>query len=200
MVDIIAPNNDPYALFSLWLAEAEVSEINDPNAMCLATVDKDGYPDARMVLLKGLDSRGFAFFTNYESRKGRQILANPKATLCFHWKSLRRQVRITGDIERVSDAEADGYYNSRPKGSRIGAWASDQSRPLDSRATLVVKVAAVEAQYADTDIVPRPPHWSGFRVLPKRIEFWMDGEARLHDRYEFIPQQDGTWTSQRLYP
>lgn len=201
MVDIVAPNGNPFDLFAAWLKEAEGAEPNDPNAMCLASVDKDGYPDVRMVLLKGFDARGFVFFTNHESRKGVQILAHPKAGACFHWKSLRRQVRITGDVVTTSPEESDTYFLSRPKGSRIGAIASHQSRPLDSRQTLIDKVAALEAIYADTDDVPRPKHWAGFRIVPTRIEFWMDGEYRLHDRYEFVRSSpDGGWTSQRLYP
>lgn len=189
---------EPHALFEEWLAEAEQSEINDPNAMALATVDADGMPDVRTVLLKGHDKRGFVFYTNFEGAKGQQVLATRKAALCFHWKTKRRQVRARGNIELVSDEEADAYYNSRHPQSRLGAWASDQSRPLKDRQTLVDKLAHFEEKYGTEDI-PRPPHWSGFRILPDTIEFWQDGEFRLHDRVVFTPAGDG-WTTQRLYP
>jgi pyridoxamine 5'-phosphate oxidase len=189
---------EPHALFEEWLAEAEQSEINDPNAMALATVDADGMPDVRTVLLKGYDKRGFVFYTNFEGAKGQQVLATRKAALCFHWKTKRRQVRARGKIEFVSDEEADAYYNSRHPQSRLGAWASDQSRPLKDRQTLVDKLAHFEEKYGTEDI-PRPPHWSGFRILPDTIEFWQDGEFRLHDRVVFTPTGNG-WTTQRLYP
>jgi pyridoxamine 5'-phosphate oxidase len=189
---------DPIALFRGWLAEAEAAEANDPNAMCLATIDAGGAPAARMVLLKGVDDRGFAFYTNRESRKGRELIAHPQAALCFHWKSLRRQVRVEGPIEPVSDAEADSYFATRARISRLGAWASDQSRPLDGRATLEARLAEQEALYAGRD-VPRPPHWSGFRVLPQAIEFWRDQPFRLHDRIVFSRAGDG-WETTRLYP
>ncbi len=189
---------EPHALFEEWLAEAEQSEINDPNAMALATVDADGMPDVRTVLLKGHDERGFVFYTNFEGAKGQQVLATRKAALCFHWKTKRRQVRARGNIELVSDEEADAYYNSRHPQSRLGAWASDQSRPLKDRQTLVDKLAHFEEKYGTEDI-PRPPHWSGFRILPDTIEFWQDGEFRLHDRVVFTPTGNG-WTTQRLYP
>jgi pyridoxamine 5'-phosphate oxidase len=189
---------EPHALFEEWLAEAEQSEINDPNAMALATVDADGMPDVRTVLLKGHDKRGFVFYTNFEGAKGQQVLATRKAALCFHWKTKRRQVRARGNIELVSDEEADAYYNSRHPQSRLGAWASDQSRPLKDRQTLVDKLAHFEEKYGTEDI-PRPPHWSGFRILPDTIEFWQDGEFRLHDRVVFTPTGNG-WTTQRLYP
>jgi pyridoxamine 5'-phosphate oxidase len=182
------------------MTEAEHSEPNDPNAMTLATVDPDGLPDARMVLLKGIDPRGFVFYTNLESTKGRQLAARAGAALVFHWKTLRRQVRVRGPVEAVSPEEADAYYASRPRGSRIGAWASQQSRPLASRAELEAAVAAVETQFPD-DTIPRPPHWSGFRVLPSRIEFWHDRPFRLHDRLVFDRNAAGTgWTTRRLYP
>lgn len=200
MVDIIAPNNDPFALFDEWLKEAENTEINDANAMCVATVDKDGYPDTRIVLLKEFDPRGFTFFTNFESRKGQQILANKKASACFYWKSLGKQIRINGDIEVITDEEADRYYQSRARGSQIGAWASQQSRPLESRTVLEQRVEEITVKHENDEIVPRPPHWSGFRIIPKRIEFWMNGEFRLHDRYEFYKDEHDNWTSQRLYP
>ena len=189
---------EPHALFDEWLAEAEQSEINDPNAMALATVDADGMPDVRTVLLKGYDKRGFVFYTNFEGAKGQQVLATRKAALCFHWKTKRRQVRARGKIELVSDEEADAYYNSRHPQSRLGAWASDQSRPLKDRQTLVDKLAHFEEKYG-TENIPRPPHWSGFRILPDTIEFWQDGEFRLHDRVVFTPTGNG-WTTQRLYP
>jgi pyridoxamine 5'-phosphate oxidase len=189
---------EPYSLFSEWLAEAEKSEPNDPNAMALATVDKAGLPDVRMVLLKGFDQRGFVFYTNFESRKGEELLSSMKAALCIHWKSLRRQVRVRGPVEQVSDEEADAYYKSRPRGSRIGAWASKQSRPLESRFALEKAVAEYTARYTVGEI-PRPSYWSGFRVLPQTIEFWQDKPFRLHDRLVFTKAGDG-WETGRLYP
>ena len=189
---------DPIALFGEWLAMARESELNDPNAMALATVDETGLPDARMVLLKDFDAAGFVFFTNYESAKGRQILANPKAALCFHWKSLRKQVRVRGSVSEVSAGEADAYFASRPRGSRIGAWASQQSRPLESRFALEKAVAAYTARHAIGEI-PRPDYWSGFRVAPEQMEFWSDGAFRLHDRQQFIRDGAG-WRTSRLYP
>lgn len=192
--------HEPFRLFSEWLKEAEASEINDPNGMALATVGEDGLPNVRMVLLKGLDERGFVFYTNLESQKGRELLTHPKAALCFHWKSLRRQVRVRGLVERVSDAEADAYYASRPRGSRIGAWASQQSRPLESRFALEKAVAEVTLRYPVGDI-PRPPHWSGFRVVPSHMEFWHDRPFRLHDRVEFVRGgENDAWEKVRLYP
>jgi pyridoxamine 5'-phosphate oxidase len=189
---------DPIALFREWLTEAEASEPNDPNAMCLATIGAGGAPAARMVLLKGVDERGFAFYTNEESRKGRELAARPSAALTFHWKSLRRQVRVEGPVEPVSPAEADDYFATRARISQLGAWASDQSRPLDSRATLEARLAEQTARFADRP-VPRPPHWSGFRVLPQLIEFWRDQRFRLHDRIVFHRVGKG-WESGRLYP
>jgi pyridoxamine 5'-phosphate oxidase len=192
--------NQPYGLFAAWLADAGGSEPNDPNAVALATVDEDGLPNVRMVLLKGFDERGFVFYTNFESRKGTEILAARKAAMCFHWKSLRRQVRIRGEVEIVSDAEADEYYASRPRGSRIGAWASKQSRPLESRFALEKAVAEYTARYAVGNI-PRPAHWSGFRIRPVSIEFWHDRPFRLHDRVEFRRTADGKgWEKVRMYP
>ncbi|MFN3867647.1 MAG: pyridoxamine 5'-phosphate oxidase [Hyphomicrobiaceae bacterium] len=196
---------DPFQLFQDWMGEAEQSEINDPNGMALATADATGFPNVRMVLLKGLDgpevgNRGFVFYTNLESAKGRELAANMQAALLFHWKSLRRQVRVRGIVSRVSDAEADAYYASRPRGSRIGAWASDQSRPLESRFALEKKVALVAARHPVGDI-PRPPHWSGFRVTPLEMEFWHDRPFRLHDRVVF--RREGAtapWGKSRLYP
>lgn len=189
---------EPLRLFGEWLADATKSEMNDPNALALATVDENGLPDVRMVLLKGYDERGFVFYTNFESAKGREILGSMKAAMCFHWKSLRRQVRVRGPVEIVSDAEADEYYASRPRGSRIGAWASKQSRPLESRFALEKAVAEYTARYPVGDI-PRPPHWSGFRIMPTQIEFWHDRPFRLHDRVVFTHGAGG-WEKTRLYP
>ena len=192
--------NEPFSLFATWLAEAERSEPNDPNAVALATVDAGGLPNVRMVLLKGFDEQGFVFYTNFESRKGEEILATGKAAMCFHWKSLRRQVRLRGPVEVVSEAEADAYYRSRARGSRIGAWASKQSRPLESRFALEKAVAEYTARYAIGDI-PRPPYWSGFRIRPVSIEFWHDRPFRLHDRVEFRRAAAGEgWQKVRMYP
>ena len=189
---------EPFRLFAEWLGEAEASEPNDPNAMALATVDGDGMPNVRMVLLKGLDGGGFVFFTNYESAKGRELLASRKAALCFHWKSLRRQIRVRGPVEEVSKEEADAYFATRARGSRIGAWASQQSRPLESRFALEKAVASYAAKFAIGEI-PRPDYWSGFRLIPVEIEFWRDREFRLHDRVQFRRAGDG-WAKTRLYP
>jgi len=191
-------DTDPIALFAEWLGDAEASEPNDPTAMALATVDADGLPDIRMVLLKSFDVQGFVFFTNYESAKGAQLIANPKAALCFHWKSLRRQVRVRGPVSQVEKAEADAYFASRPRGSRIGAWASKQSRPLESRFALEKAVAAYTARFGIGEI-PRPDHWSGFRIAPLEMEFWADRPFRLHDRIRFTRTGDG-WDKVRLYP
>lgn len=189
---------DPIDLFGEWLAEAEAKELNDANAMCLATVDALGRPSSRMVLLKGLDPRGFAFYTNLTSRKGTELSFNRHAALCFHWKSLRRQVRVEGPVEPVTEAEADVYFHSRARISQIGAAASDQSRPLDSRAILEARVAKIEAELAGAE-VPRPANWSGFRVVPEAIEFWKDGAYRLHDRILFT-REGMEWRAERLYP
>jgi len=191
-------STDPLTQFHDWFEEAKRSEPNDPNAMALATATKDGMPSVRVVLLKGIDPRGFVFYTNLESRKGEELTGNPRASLCFHWKSLRRQIRIDGAIEVVSDAEADAYYASRPRDSRIGAWASIQSRPLENRDALKSRVAEFTEKFADADI-PRPPFWSGFRVLPRRIEFWQDQPFRLHDRLVYTLGENG-WTAGRLFP
>jgi pyridoxamine 5'-phosphate oxidase len=188
---------DPHALFDAWLAEAEASEPNDPNAMALATVDADGQPSVRMVLLKGHDA-GFVFYTNQQSRKADALAAHAHAGLLFHWKSQRRQVRIDGPVTPVTDAEADTYFATRGRLSRLGAWASDQSRTLPDRATLEARLAEVTARFEGQD-VPRPPHWSGYRVTPERIEFWEDGTHRLHNRRLFVRHGD-SWAESLLYP
>lgn len=190
---------EPFQLFASWLKDATASEPNDPTALALATVDTDGLPDVRMVLLKGFDEHGFVFYTNFESAKGREILATMKAAMCFHWKSLRRQVRVRGPVEIVTDAEADEYFATRPRGSRIGAWASKQSRPLESRFALEKAVAEYTARHVIGEI-PRPPHWSGFRIVPSQIEFWHDRPFRLHDRVVFTRAANGGWDKDRLYP
>ena len=191
---------DPFALFDSWLTEAQASEPNDPNGMAVATVDADGQPSVRMVLLKEYDARGFVFYSNYESRKGQALIANPRAALLFHWKSLRRQIRIEGPVEQVTEAEADAYFASRPRDSRIGAWASQQSRPLESRFALEKAVAKFAAKYPVGD-VPRPAYWMGFRIRPVQFEFWSDGAFRLHNRIDFRRDApDGDWRKQRLYP
>ena len=192
--------NDPFELFAKWLKDAEASEPNDPNAVAVATVDEDGLPNVRMVLMKEFDANGFVFYTNFESQKGRELLGQPKAAMCFHWKSLRRQIRLRGPVEVVSDAEADAYFQSRPRGSRIGAWASKQSRTLESRFALERAVAKTTAKYGVSEI-PRPAHWSGFRLKPVSIEFWHDGKFRLHDRIEFRRNAaEGGWHKVRMYP
>jgi len=191
---------DPLALFAEWYAEAEKSEPNDPSALTLATVGPDGTPSARMVLLKGYDPAGFVFYTNYESRKGRQLIAHPKAAMLFHWKSLRRQVRLEGPVSQTTAEEADAYFATRARGSQVGAWASDQSRPLESRFALEKSVAEYGARYL-IGTVPRPPHWSGFRLQPLLIEFWQDQAFRLHDRLEYRrASADQRWTTRTLYP
>ncbi len=189
---------DPYEHFAAWLAEAEQTEPNDPNAVTLATATAGGVPSARMVLLKGHDGRGFVFYTNHQSRKGEELLANPVAALLFHWKTLRRQVRIEGRVEGVATEEADAYFDSRARVSRLGAIASDQSRVLPERAELERRVAEYDATYPG-DTIPRPPHWSGFRVVPARFEFWQDMPFRLHDRTVYEPA-DGGWATHKLYP
>ncbi len=191
-------SKEPFDLFNEWLKAAEISEPNDHNAMTISTVDAEGMPNARMVLLKGHDERGFVFYTNYQSTKGQEIQVSGKACLSFHWKSLRRQIRIRGNLELVNDQEADAYFNSRHPQSRLGAWASDQSRPLESRQHLIARLAECEKKYG-TETIPRPPHWNGTRVLPVEIEFWQDGEFRLHDRVVFT-KNGKNWDSQRLYP
>lgn len=191
---------EPFALFRDWLAEAGESEPNDPNGMALSTVDAEGLPNVRMVLLKGYDADGFVFYTNTQSQKGAELLGQGKAAALFHWKSLRRQIRIRGPVARVSDAEADAYFQSRPRDSRIGAWASQQSRPLESRFALEKAVASYAAKFGFGEI-PRPPHWTGFRIMPVYIEFWRDGAFRLHDRVVFRRSgADQPWSRTRLYP
>ena len=189
---------DPWALFGVWMAEAEAAEPNDANAMALATAGSDGLPDVRMVLLKGIDARGFVFYTNTESAKGEELAQNPQGALVLHWKSLRRQVRARGPVSPVTPAEADAYFASRARDSRIGAHASRQSRPLADRATLEAEVAALAARFEDGP-VPRPENWIGFRIAPVSIEFWQDGPFRLHDRVRFTRAGDG-WAGARLYP
>ncbi len=189
----------PFSLFDSWLADAEASEPNDPNAMALATVDRNGMPNLRMVLLRGHGPDGFVFFTNFRSAKGRELLGQGKAALLMHWKSRRRQVRIRGTVTEVTKAEADDYFHGRPRGSQVGAWASNQSEPLESRAALEAAAAAFDAQYPD--VVPRPPHWSGFRITPVEIEFWQDGAFRLHDRIVFRrASSTAPWVKTRLNP
>ncbi len=195
----LRPEGDPMALFRQWLGEAEGSEPNDPNAVAVATATAQGLPSIRMVLLKGIDPRGFVFYTNKQSRKGDELSANRQAALLFHWKTLRRQVRVEGPVEDVTDAEADAYFASRSRVSRLGAIASDQSRPLASRAELEARLAELDARFPD-EAVPRPAHWSGYRVLPQRLEFWQDMPYRLHDRMVYRRDADGGWQTGRLYP
>ena len=192
--------DDPFRLFAAWLKEVTASESRDPTAMTLATVDAEGRPNARMVLLKGADEHGFVFYTNVDSQKGRELDARPEAALVFHWKSLNRQVRVRGSVQRVSAAEADAYFASRPKQAQIGAWASKQSAPLESRLAFEKAIALYAAKYA-LGAVPRPPNWSGFRIVPRAMEFWQDRPFRLHDRVEFTRETpDAPWTKTRLYP
>ena len=192
------PHDDPFDLFAAWLKDAEAKEVNDPNAMALATVDADGMPDVRMVLLKGHDPEGFVFYTNANSAKGQQVLGAEKAALLFHWKSLRRQVRVRGPVSVVTEAESDAYFASRPRQAQIGAWASDQSKEVAGRFALEKKVAEYALKFG-VGPVPRPPHWMGFRIRPTQIEFWRDGAFRLHDRMQFVSHGD-RWEKRRLNP
>ena len=195
---IIADGTNPFTLFQSWYDEAASAEINDPDAIALASVDASGMPSVRMVLLRQWSDEGFFFFTNYESRKSDELLATGKAAFCLHWKSLRRQIRVTGAVSKASAERSDAYFVSRGRGSRIGAWASAQSRPLASREVLAAEVAAVEKRFPDD--VLRPPHWGGFQIVPQEIEFWHDGEHRLHDRFRFTRNSKGGWDIQRLNP
>ena len=189
---------DPFALFDEWLAEARAAEVNDPEAMALATVDPKGAPSARMVLLKGHGPEGFVFYTNEQSAKGEQLAQNPQAALVFHWKALRRQVRIQGNVDRVPDTDAEAYFAMRARDSQLGAWASDQSRPLDDRETFERRFEEVKRRF-EGQPVPRPAHWRGYRVIPQRIEFWSDRPHRLHERRLFV--RDGnSWSEGLLYP
>ena len=191
--------DNPIELFKKWFSKAEDKEINDPNAVALATSSKNNQPNVRMVLLKGLSDKGFVFYTNFNSKKGGELKENQKASMCFHWKSLRRQVRIIGQVEEVSLQEADNYFNSRPYKNRIGAWASSQSKILDQRETFLKKIKEFEKKYPDEKNVPRPPHWSGWRLLPIEIEFWLDGEGRIHERLSYKKNHE-KWEKELLYP
>tara|TARA_B100001121_G_C18366741_1_gene469714 strand:+ start:24 stop:653 length:630 start_codon:yes stop_codon:yes gene_type:complete len=189
---------NPIELFKKWFLEAEASEINDHNAVAIATSDEANQPSVRMVLLKGLSEKGFVFYTNFNSKKGSDLKFNKKASMCFHWKSLRRQVRVIGFVEKVTDKEADEYYNSRPYKNKIGAWASSQSQTLAKREDFIKKINEYEKKYP-SDNVPRPPHWSGWRLLPSEIEFWLDGDGRIHERLNYI-KENGEWKKELLYP
>tara|TARA_B100001540_G_scaffold129860_1_gene115754 strand:+ start:33 stop:665 length:633 start_codon:yes stop_codon:yes gene_type:complete len=191
--------DNPIDLFKKWFSKAKDTEINDPNALALATSDKTNQPNVRMVLLKGLSDKGFVFYTNFESRKGNELKNNQKASMCFHWKSIRRQIRVIGKVEQVTDKEADEYFNSRPYKNRIGAWASSQSKVLDKRENFLKKIKEFEKKYPDEKKVPRPPHWSGWRILPTEIEFWLDVEGRVHERLNYR-NDHGKWTKELLYP
>jgi pyridoxamine 5'-phosphate oxidase len=190
---------NPIELFKKWFSKADESEINDPNAVAIATSDINNQPNVRMVLLKGLSDEGFVFYTNFNSKKGAELKGNQKASMCFHWKSLRRQVRVLGKVKEVTPKEADEYYNSRPYKNRISAWASAQSEVLDKRETFLEKIKEFEKKYSNQNNVPRPPHWSGWRLLPNEIEFWVDGEGRIHERLSYKKSKD-KWKKEILYP
>ena len=192
--------DDPFELFEKWFAEAKKKEINDPNALALGTASKDGIPSVRMVLLKGFDKNGFVFYTNLNSQKGKELRENPKATMCFHWKSLLRQIRIVGKLKKVDDETADDYYNSRAYESRIGAWASQQSNILNSREELLNSLKDYRNKYKDKNNVPRPNHWSGWNLEPSSIEFWLDGDNRIHERLKYILDRNSKWTKVILSP
>ena len=192
--------NDPIELFRVWMEEAKKTEPNDPNALALATSDKDNNPSVRMVLLKDFSKDGFTFYTNLNSQKGNEIKSNPKAAMCFHWKSLLRQIRITGQIKKVSDKVADEYYNTRGYESRIGAWASKQSTILKNRDELLKSIEAFKQKYNDQSKVPRPDHWSGWNLIPSSIEFWLDGDSRIHERLKYDREETGSWIKSLLNP
>jgi pyridoxamine 5'-phosphate oxidase len=192
-------HDNPIDLFKNWFDKAKESEINDPNAVALGTVDEKKQPSVRMVLLKGLSNEGFVFYTNFNSKKGSDLKKNHFASMCFHWKSLRRQVRVIGKTKQVSDAEADEYFNSRPYGNRIAAWASSQSQPMENRNMFLNKIDEIKKKYSNQKNVPRPPHWSGWRIHPKEIEFWIDGESRVHERLNYI-LKESSWVKEILYP
>ena len=192
-------HNNPIKLFEEWFNKAKKTEINDPNAVAVATSSKSNQPNVRMVLLKGLSEKGFVFYTNFNSKKGTELNENQKASMCFHWKSLRRQVRVLGKVEKVSDKEANEYFSSRPYKNKIGAWASSQSKVLNNRETFIKKVKEFEEKYPDQNNVPRPPYWSGWRLLPEEIEFWLDGEGRIHERLNYKKNKE-KWEKELLYP
>jgi len=192
--------NDPIELFKIWMEEAKISEPNDPNALALATADTNSIPSVRMVLLKDFNKDGFVFYTNLESQKGNEIKENPKASMCFHWKSLLRQIRINGKLLKVTDKAADEYYNSRAYNSRIGAWASKQSKVLKNRNDLILSIKEYEKKYNEKDNVPRPKHWSGWNLSPLSIEFWLDGNNRIHERLKYIKGENGIWNKSLLSP
>jgi pyridoxamine 5'-phosphate oxidase len=191
--------DNPVDLFKNWIKKAEETEINDPNAVALGTADQKNQPSVRMVLLKGLSDRGFVFYTNFNSKKSSDLKINQQASMCFHWKSLRRQVRVIGKVEQVSEKEADDYFNSRPYKNRVSAWASSQSMKLESRDVFLGKIKEIEKKYPDQNKVPRPPHWSGWRILPEEVEFWLDGEGRIHERLNYF-NNSGRWEKEILYP
>ena len=191
-------DNNPINLFKKWFSKAKETEINDPNAVAIATSDNNNQPSVRMVLLKGLSDKGFVFYTNFNSKKSNDLKLNKKASMCFHWKSLRRQVRVSGSVEKVADSEADDYYNSRPYKNKIGAWASSQSETLKNRQEFLEKVKNFENKYPSNN-VPRPPYWSGWRLIPAQIEFWLDGEGRIHERLNYVLTNNG-WKKELLYP